>query len=165
VVWHYGAGVACARRFSPRNEKWLFYVKNPDSYTFNLDAVRDPNVKYPNQKKNGKYRCNSNGKNPSDVWSFPKVTTGENRSSRERTIHPAQFPLKIVERLVKVSSNTGDVVFDPFSGSGSTGVAASGLQRVYLGFEINESYCQMAAARHQRYLAEREEFNRQGSLL
>ena len=73
IVWNYGAGVAGRRFFSPRNEKFLWYVKNPDHYTFNLDAVRDPNVKYPNQRKHGKLRVNPLGKNPTDVWRFPKV--------------------------------------------------------------------------------------------
>ena len=77
VVWKYGAGVSAKHRLSPRNEKWLFYVKDQTKYTFNLDAIRDPNVKYPNQKKNGKYRCNPLGKHPSDVWEFTKVTSGE----------------------------------------------------------------------------------------
>ena len=62
VVWHYGAGVTSKRAFCPRNEKWLWFVKNPEDYRFNLDAVRDPNVKYPNQKKNGKLKCNPLGK-------------------------------------------------------------------------------------------------------
>jgi len=57
IVWKYGAGVSTKNRLSPRNEKWLFYLKNCQEYTFNLDNIRDPNVKYPNQKKNGKYRC------------------------------------------------------------------------------------------------------------
>ncbi|MCU0482091.1 MAG: site-specific DNA-methyltransferase, partial [Anaerolineae bacterium] len=68
IVWHYGAGVAGRKFFSPRNEKFLWYVKDADDYVFNLDAVRDPDVKYPNQKKNGKLKVNPNGKNPSDVW-------------------------------------------------------------------------------------------------
>jgi adenine-specific DNA-methyltransferase len=64
IVWNYGAGVACRNYLSPRNEKVLWYVKNESNYTFNLDSIRDPNVKYPNQKKNGKLRCNTLGKNP-----------------------------------------------------------------------------------------------------
>jgi adenine-specific DNA-methyltransferase len=63
IVWHYGAGVSTTRSFCPRNEKWLFFTKHPTAYTFNLDAVRDPDVKYPHQKKNGKFRCNPLGKN------------------------------------------------------------------------------------------------------
>lgn len=152
VVWHYGAGVTAKRVFAPRNEKWLFYTKQSDDYVFNLDDVRDPDVKYPNQKKNGKFRCNPLGKNPSDVWAFPKVTTGARRSSRERTSHPAQFPLGVVDRIVKVSSHHRDVIFDPFSGSGSSGIAAVGNGRVYIGAEIREDYCQIAASRHEDYL-------------
>lgn len=149
VVWRYGAGVSSAKRLSPRNEKWLFYVRNPDDYIFNLDDIRDPNVKYPNQKKNGKFRCNPLGKNPSDVWEFPKVTTGANRSSRERTGHPAQFPLPIVERIIRASSNIGSIVLDPFMGSGSCGIAAAALGRVGVGFELKDEYIRIAIGRYE----------------
>ena len=165
IVWQYGAGVSTKHRLSPRNEKWLFYVKNRDQYTFNLDDIRDPNVKYPNQKKNGKYRCNPLGKNPSDVWEFPKVTTGTKRSSKERTGHPAQFPLGIVERVIKASSNQAELVLDPFAGSGSAGVAAVGLGRIFLGFEIRSDYCEIAAKRFEQFLKEREDSCIQTELL
>lgn len=155
IVWKYGAGVAAKRRLSPRNEKWLFYTKNPEQYTFNLDEIRDPNVKYPNQKKDGKFRCNPLGKNPSDVWEFPKVTTGKDRSSKERTGHPAQFPLGVVERIIKVSSNPLDVVLDPFGGSFSAGIAASGLGRIFVGFETRSDYCQLALERFKEFQKER----------
>jgi adenine-specific DNA-methyltransferase len=148
VVWRYGAGVSSAKRLSPRNEKWLFYVRNRDDYIFNLDDIRDPNVKYPNQKKNGKFRCNPLGKNPSDVWEFPKVTTGSNRSSKERTGHPAQFPLPIVERIIRASSNIGSIVLDPFFGSGSCGIAAAALGRVGVGFELKDEYVRIAIDRY-----------------
>ena len=160
IVWKYGAGVSAKFRLSPRNEKWMFYVKNRNCYSFNLDAIRDPNVKYPNQKKNGKYRCNPLGKNPSDVWEYPKVTTGQDRSSKERTGHPAQFPLGIVERIVKVSSNPTQVVLDPFAGSCSTGIAAAGLGRIFVGFEIRADYCEMAVNRFESFQAERQESQR-----
>lgn len=161
VVWQYGAGVTTQKRFCPRNEKWLFYVRDPNLFTFNLDAVRDPNVKYPNQKKNGKLRCNPLGKNPSDVWSFPKVTTGNKRSSKERTDHPAQFPLSVVDRIIKASSNLSEVVLDPFSGSASAGIAAVGTGRMYIGFEIREDYCELAVERFETYLEERKTNSRQ----
>jgi adenine-specific DNA-methyltransferase len=164
VVWKYGAGVSAKRRLSPRNEKWLFYVKNPEHYTFNLDDIRDPNVKYPDQKKNGKYRCNPLGKNPSDVWEFPKVTTGEDRSSKERTGHPAQFPLAVVERVVRASSNAGDVVFDPFAGSCSAGIAAASLGRVFVGFEIKLEYCRLAVKRFNECKEERHNAQKQAML-
>ena len=164
IVWAYGAGVTAKRRLSPRNEKWLFFVKDAQDYTFNLDDIRDPNVKYPNQRKNGKFRCNPLGKNPSDVWEFPKVTTGEDRSSKERTGHPAQFPLGVVERVVKVSSNPADVVIDPFAGSCSAGIASVGLGRVFVGFEIRPDYCQMAVERFRKFKEERQNAARQGTL-
>jgi adenine-specific DNA-methyltransferase len=147
VVWHYGAGVATKKMLCPRNEKLLFYVKDPTNYTFNLDDIRDPNVKYPTQKKNGKFKCNPLGKNPGDVWYIPKVTSGMNRSSKERTPHPAQFPLALIDRVVKVSSNEGDVVLDPFLGSGTTAVACQQTGRKFVGFELRESYCQIAVDR------------------
>ena len=151
IVWHYGAGVAARHAFSPRNEKWLWYVKDAAEYTFNLDAVRDPNVKYPNQKKNGRVRVNALGKNPSDVWILPKVTTGENvngrRASPERTQHPAQFPLAVVKRIVLACSNAGDLVFDPLVGSGSTLHAALLTGRSGVGIDKSERYLEIAARR------------------
>jgi adenine-specific DNA-methyltransferase len=152
IVWNYGAGVAGKSFFSPRNEKFLWYVKNEAIYTFNLDAVRDPNVKYPNQKKNGKIKVNPLGKNPTDVWQFPKVTSGRNRASKERTPHPAQFPISVVERIILASSNMGEIVFDPFMGSGTTAVTALNLQRPVIGFEIKEEYCEIAAKRIEQYI-------------
>lgn len=152
IVWNYGAGVASRRSFSPRNEKFLWYVKNEQAYKFHLDAVRDPNVKYPNQKKNGKLKCNPLGKNPTDVWQFPKVTSGMNRSADERTPHPAQFPLAVIERIIKACSNPGDVVLDPFLGSGTTAEAALNSGRLVIGFEIRPDYIEIA---HSRLMAAR----------
>ncbi|TAE59665.1 MAG: site-specific DNA-methyltransferase [Nostocales cyanobacterium] len=147
IVWNYGAGVAGSKFFSPRNEKFLWCVKNQESYIFNLDDIRDPNVKYPNQKKNGKIKVNPLGKNPTDVWEFPKVTSGKNRSSQERTPHPAQFPVAVIERIIKASSNQNQIILDPFLGSGTTAVVALDLNRVVIGFELREEYCDIAANR------------------
>lgn len=147
IVWHYGAGVAARTSFSPRNEKFLWYVKDPQSYFFDLDAVRDPDVKYPNQKKNGKLKCNPLGKNPTDVWAFPKVTSGANRSSRERTSHPAQFPRAVVERIVRACSRPSDLVLDPFLGSGTTAEVCLELGRPCIGIELREDYLAIASDR------------------
>jgi adenine-specific DNA-methyltransferase len=147
VIWNYGAGVAGKKFFSPRNEKFNWYVKDPEAYTFNLDAVRDTNVKYPNQKKNGKLRCNPLGKNPTDVWQIPKVTSGRDRSSKERTAHPAQFPIELVKRVILSSSNQDDLILDPFLGSGSTIEAALRTGRKAIGFEIDPGYVEMAIQR------------------
>jgi adenine-specific DNA-methyltransferase len=151
IIWNYGAGVAGRNFFSPRNEKFLWYVKDEAQYIFNLDDIRDPNVKYPNQKKNGKIKVNPLGKNPTDVWQFPKVTSGKNRASKERTQHPAQFPVAVIERIIKASSNEGNIVLDPFMGSGTTAVVASNLKRPVVGFEIREDYCEIAAMRVEKF--------------
>jgi len=147
IVWNYGAGVAAKKMFSPRNEKFLWCVKDPQRYTFNLDPVRDKNVKYPHQKKNGKLKCNPLGKNPGDVWQIPKVTSGTNRASRERTPHPAQFPTAVLDRIVKACSNESDLVFAPFLGSGSTLEVCLRNHRQGLGFEIRPDYVRLCADR------------------
>lgn len=164
IIWNYGAGVAARKFFSPRNEKFLWYVKDADNYTFNLDDVRDPNVKYPNQKKNGKLKCNQNGKNPTDVWQIPKVTSGANRSSKERTPHPAQFPVAVLDRIIKACSNPGDLILDPFMGSGS--VAEAGLRngRPVIGFEIESKYISVARDRIRSFLRQQDVIKSQGHL-
>jgi adenine-specific DNA-methyltransferase len=164
IVWHYGAGVAARSSFSPRNEKFLWYVKDDRQYTFNLDAVRDPNVKYPNQKKNGKVKCNPAGKNPSDVWHFAKVTSGRDRSSQERTAHPAQFPVAVIDRIIRACSNPGDTVLDPFVGSGTTIEAAIMNGRCAVGFEIRSDYVEIAANRVERFLNRRTRASAQQAL-
>jgi len=164
IVWHYGAGVAARSSFSPRNEKFLWYVKNPEDYIFNLDAVRDPNIKYPNQKKNGKLKCNQMGKNPSDVWLFPKVTSGKNRASKERMPHPAQFPIAVIERIIKACSNPNDVLLDPFLGSGSLIEAALRNGRKCVGFEVDSQYARLAADRIGKYLRRSKAEVAQGTL-
>ncbi|MBO0798126.1 MAG: site-specific DNA-methyltransferase [Blastocatellia bacterium] len=147
VVWNYGAGVAARRSFSPRNEKLLWYVKDREDYYFDLDSVRDPNVKYPNQKKNGKIKVNPIGKNPSDVWQIPKVTSGMNRASKERTPHPAQFPSALIERVVKSCSTESGIVFDPFIGSGTTALVARQNSRISVGFDLRADYLDIAISR------------------
>lgn len=147
IVWNYGAGVAAKKFLSPRNEKLLWYVKDSECYCFNLDDIRDPDVAYPNQKKKGKLRCNTIGKNPSDVWQIAKVTSGAGRASKERTPHPAQFPLDLCERSIKGFSPVDGIVLDPFLGSGSTIDACLRWGRYSIGFEIREDYCRIAAER------------------
>ena len=149
IVWNYSAGVACKNYLSPRNEKILWYVKNQRKYVFNLDAIRDKNVKYPNSKKNGKLRVNTLGKNPSDVWEIAKVTTGARRASKERTPHPCQFPTDLTDRLVKGFSNEGNIILDPFVGSGTTFISCMKNNRYCVGIEIRPDYCEIAKRRIQ----------------
>lgn len=162
VVWNYGAGVACKQMFSPRNEKFLWYVKEPEDYVFNLDDVRDPDVKYPNQKKNGKLKCNPLGKNPTDVWLFPKVTSGTDRSSKERTAHPAQFPIAVIERIIKACSHPNQILLDPFIGSGSVAEAAIRTGRKVIGIELREDYIHIAAQRIDNFVKHKQYAEAQG---
>ena len=168
VVWNYGAGVAAKLMFSPRNEKFLWLVKSLDRYIFNLDDVRDPNVKYPNQRKNGKIRVNPLGKNPTDVWQLPKVTTGQGltgqRASPERTKHPAQFPVSVIERIVKACSNPGDMLLDPFIGSGTSAEVAIRTTRNAIGFEIKQEYVDIAVERLEQTIRDVEKEKAQGTL-
>jgi len=147
IVWNYSAGVACKNYLSPRNEKILWYVNDKENYIFNLDAIRDKNVKYPNSKKNGKPRVNSLGKNPSDVWEIAKVTTGRNRASEERTPHPCQFPSDLINRLVLGFTDENAVILDPFMGSGTTFESCLWHNRFCVGFEILPEYCEIAKQR------------------
>ena len=147
VVWYFRAGVACRKRFSPRNEKLLWYVKDPCDYHFDLDAIRSQDVRYPNQKRHGKLRCNPMGKNPTDVWEISRVTGGTNRSSPERTNHPAQMPLDVAKRVIKACSAPGEIVLDPFLGSGTTAVAALEEGRNAIGIEIDLPFATLASNR------------------
>ncbi len=120
VVWHFEHGLHCSKRLSGRYETILWFTKGKD-YTFNLDPIRVPQ-KYPNKKqykgpKAGEYTCNPLGKNPGDVWIIPNVK----HNHVEKTPHPCQFPVELVERFVLSLTNEGDTVLDPYIGVGSTG--------------------------------------------
>ncbi len=146
IVWHYGHGLHASKRFSGRYEVILWFTKS-DRYTFNLDAVRVPQ-KYPNKKhfkgpNRGKLSGNPMGKNPSDVWEIPNVKSNH----IEKTIHPCQFPVELVERLVLALTNEGDWVLDPFMGVGSTAIAALMHQRKVIGAEIMVEYAKIARER------------------
>lgn len=146
IIWRYGHGLHCQRRFSGRYEVVLWYTKS-DNYRFNLDAVRIPS-KYPRKRhykgpNAGKYSGHIDGKNPEDVWDIPHVTG----SHREKTIHPCQFPVGLVERLVLALTRKGNLVFDPFCGVGSAGVAATAHFRWFLGCDIQLPYLRVAKER------------------
>lgn len=139
IIWHFGHGLHASKRFSGRYEVILWYTKNED-YTFNLDSIRIPQ-KYPNKKHHkgpnkGKLSCNPIGKNPSDIWEIPNVKANH----VEKTIHPCQFPIELIERLVLSLTNEGEWVFDPFIGVGSTALAALKNNRRAIGAEIMPKY-------------------------
>lgn len=146
IVWHFGHGLHAKKRFSGRYEVILWFTKS-DNYIFNLDAVRVPQ-KYPNKKhfkgpKKGELSCHPLGKNPTDVWEIPNVKFNH----PEKTIHPCQFPVELIERLVLALTNPGDWVVDPFIGVGSTAIAAILHGRKAAGADIIEEYIKIAKQR------------------
>lgn len=139
IIWHFEHGLHCTNRFSGRHESISWFTKSNDYY-FNLDPVRVPQ-KYPGKKhfkgpKAGQYSCNPKGKNPGDVWVFPNVKNNH----VEKTAHPCQFPIELVERLILSMTQPGDWVLDPFVGSGTTIVAALLNYRKGIGAEIIPNY-------------------------
>lgn len=139
VIWHFGHGLHCSKRFSGRYETILWFTKS-DEYTFNLDDVRIPS-KYPGKRyfkgeRKGQFSGNPKGKNPEDVWEMtvsrliddwdalvwdiPNVKNNH----PEKVEHPCQYPVELAERCILALTNEGDIVYDPFAGVGSSLVAA-----------------------------------------
>lgn len=149
IIWHFEHGLHCSRRFSGRYETIIWFTKS-DEYVFNLDAVRVPQ-KYPGKKyfkgpKAGQYSCNPLGKNPGDLLVIPNVKSNH----VEKTEHPCQFPVELIERLVLSLTNEGDWVLDPFLGTGTTVIAAIRHGRRGVGAETVPKYVQLARQRIQQ---------------
>ncbi len=158
IIWHFGHGLHASNRFSGRYETILWFTKT-DDYIFNLDNVRVPS-KYPGKlhfkgPNKGKPSGNPLGKNPSDIWEIlvndwdtmlwdiPNVKSNH----PEKTEHPCQFPVELIERCVLALTNEDSWVLDPFSGVGSTVVAALKNNRNGVGIEKEAKYCASAEAR------------------
>ncbi len=143
IIWHFEHGLHCSKRLSGRHETIMWFTKG-DNYIFNLDPIRVPS-KYPNKRyfkgpKRGQLSCNPKGKNPGDVWVIPNVKNNH----VEKTVHPCQFPVELVERLVLALTNEGDSVFDPYMGVGSTIIAAVKHERAGYGCDIVKEYVDVA---------------------
>lgn len=146
IVWHFEHGLHCSKRLSGRHETILWFTKSAD-YTFNLDSIRVPS-KYPEKKyfkgpNRGQLSGNPLGKNPGDVWVFPNVKNNH----VEKTTHPCQFPVELVERLVLSLTSPGDSVLDPYLGVGSSLVAAVKHRRNGYGCDIVREYVDIARRR------------------
>jgi adenine-specific DNA-methyltransferase len=146
IVWHFGHGLHCKNRFSGRYETINWFTKS-DNYVFNLDPVREPQ-KYPGKRhykgpRVGELSGNPKGKNPSDVWNIPNVKSNH----VEKTEHPCQFPVALVQRLVLSMSNENDLVLDPFMGVGTAAVAAVRDSRRAAGAEVVKRYYDIAVER------------------
>jgi DNA modification methylase len=158
IIWHFGHGLHASNRFSGRYETILWFSKT-DNYIFNLDDVRIP-AKYPGKRhfkgaKKGQLSGNPKGKNPSDIWeivvqdwescmwNIPNVKSNH----PEKTEHPCQFPIELVERCILALTNEGSWVLDPFSGVGSTIIASLKNNRNAVGIEKEKEYCKITNQR------------------
>lgn len=172
IVWHYTFGQNCKLKFN-RSHAHLFYcvgsaafdkwtIKDP-AFTFNRQAIAVPSAR---QTTYNDTRANPKGKLPDDTWYLrPQAAQdmGDYFESIEADVwyqsrlcgtfkeragwHPCQLPEALLERIVKVSSNEGDLVFDPFTGSGTTLAVAARLKRDWLGCELSDDYAARALAR------------------
>jgi len=146
IVWHFEHGLHCSKRFSGRYETILWFARSRD-HIFHLDPVRVPQ-KYPGKKKYkgqdaGAYSCHPLGKNPGDVWILPNVK----HNHCEKTLHPCQFPVELIERLVLALTDPGDLVIDPYMGVGSALCAAVRHGRRAAGADVVRAYVQHARER------------------
>ena len=154
IVWHFGHGLHSRKRLSGRYETINWWTKS-DDYTWHLDAIRVPS-KYPGKRhfkgpRKGELSGNPKGKNPSDVWAFPNVKNNH----PEKTIHPCQFPVELVERLVLALTDEHDDVLDPYVGVGSTVIAALMHGRNGYGCDVVEEYIDIARDRVSDFYAGR----------
>jgi site-specific DNA-methyltransferase (adenine-specific) len=141
VIWHYTFGQSTKKKFARSHAHLFYWTRDPSGFTFNDMAVRIPSAR---QTTYADKRANPKGKLPDDVWSFSRVCG----TFKERVSwHPCQMPERLLERIVKVSSSPGDVVLDPFSGSGTTCAVAARLGRKYVGIDLSESYVSNATER------------------
>jgi adenine-specific DNA-methyltransferase len=146
IVWSFAHGLHGTFRFSGRHETVLWYTKG-DNYFFDLDSVRVPQ-KYPGKRHykgpaKGELSGNPLGKNPGDVWDIPNVKGNH----IEKAGHPCQFPVGLVQRLVRALCPPGGIVLDPYMGSGSSGIAAVVEARRFAGAELDKKYFTIASKR------------------
>lgn len=164
IIWQFGHGLHASKRFSGRYESVLWFSKT-DTYKFNLDNVRIPS-KYPGKrhfkgKLKGKPSCNPLGKNPSDIWeiltndweneiwNIPNVKANH----PEKTIHPCQFPVELIERFVLALTDEADWVLDPYAGVGSTVIAAIKNNRKAIACDKDKQYVEITRQRINQYLS------------
>ena len=142
LIWHYTFGQQMKNKFARSHTHIFYFVKNENHYTFNDQAVRVPSDR---QLLYNDKRANPAGKMPDDVWNGYSRVCG---TFKERTgWHPCQMPESLLKRIIAVSSNPGDCVLDPFSGSGTTAVTAAQSGRNYVGVEISKTYVEKAKKR------------------
>lgn len=132
ITWTFNNMQNCTNRLSGRYENIIWGVKDLKNYKFNLDDIRIPYI-----TKNDK-RLTGSGRNPTDVWYFDRVNNMVKK--KNNLTHPTIYPIEMIERIIKMSTNIGDSVLDPFLGSGTSVIAAAKLERKGIGFELDNMY-------------------------
>ena len=162
IIWRFNHGLHCSKRFSGRYEVILWFTKS-DDYIFNLDPVRVP-AKYPGKRhfkgpKKGQLSGNPLGKNPSDIWDVVKQDWEDEvwdipnvkANHPEKTEHPCQFPVELVQRCVLALTQSEGVVLDPYCGVGSTIIAALQHGRKAIAAEQDSRYIAITRERIQKF--------------
>jgi len=134
IIWYYTFGQNQRKKFNRAHTHILYFTKNREIFTFNDRDIRIPSARQLIYKDK---RANPLGKIPDDVWQFSRVCgTFKERIGK----HPCQMPEDLLELIIKASSNEGDLVLDPFGGTGTTASVAKRLKRNFITMEISEEY-------------------------
>ena len=136
-MWTFSSGLSAKKKFSGRYEDILWCYKGTNTPVFNLEDIRIKEWKAFDK------RNNPNGKNPTNVWNIEQVKG----NAKVKTLHPCQFPEKLIERLVLGLTNENQIILDPFMGSGTTGIVCKNLNRKFIGIELDEKYFNLAKER------------------
>jgi site-specific DNA-methyltransferase (adenine-specific) len=173
IIWHYTFGQQTKKMFAKSHTHILYFTKSESEFTFNADAVRVASAR---QTTYADARANPKGKLPDDTWFLRpqeaaphgyfesdcdtwNVSRVCGTFNEREGFHGCQMPLGVLERIIKASSNPGDVVLDPFNGSGTTVVAAALLDRKYVGLEQSETYVEFARKRLEHALEKKAKSN------
>jgi DNA modification methylase len=147
IIWHYRFGPHQQKKFGRDHAHILYFTRDPERFTFNPDAVKVPSVR----QQLGDKRAKAGGRVPGDVWQFEACDVWSvprlPGNAKERTGHPCQMPESIITRIILAASNAGELVVDPFCGSGTTVAVAKRLGRRCLTAELSEDYAARAAER------------------
>lgn len=158
ITWYKKDGfTSMTRRFNRVQETLIFFTKDKKQYTFNYDDIRVPYesksridaAKKKGILKNGKrWFPNPNGKLCGDVWEFSSEKNRNRVNGKmKKQFHATQKPVEMIERIIKASTNEGDLVLDPFMGSGTTALAAKNLNRNFIGCDLNPDYVKFSLER------------------
>jgi DNA modification methylase len=134
IIWYYTFGQNQKKKFNRSHTHILYFTKDKEKFTFNADEIRVPSAR---QLVYNDKRANPKGKIPDDVWQFSRVCGTFKERIGE---HPCQMPEILLERIIKTSSFEGDIVLDPFGGTGTTAIVSKKLRRNYITIDISEKY-------------------------